>query len=120
MRLSGRYFLSSILVVCVSCLVAHAQTQHKSEQVLADLTANPLPVADVPAMADPDYAKDFDATLAAAKAKRAGLILELYRLDPRGPKTAELLPERWKTLAQTGNVDKALAEMSAYLGTGID
>jgi thiol-disulfide isomerase/thioredoxin len=120
MRARGGYLLSFIVTVGIIGQPGHAQDQRNREQVLADLSANELPVADVPAMADPAYAKEFTAKLNAAKAKRSELIFELYRLDPHGPKTAAFLPERWKVLAQTGKADEALTEMGGYLSSGID
>lgn len=120
MRACGAYLLAMIVAAGFIRHASGMQGHRDREQVLADLAKHELPVADVPAMADPAYAKEFKAKLDAAKTRRSELILELYRLDSRGSETAALLPERWKILAQTGKVHEALAEIGNYLSSGID
>jgi thiol-disulfide isomerase/thioredoxin len=89
------------------------------QQILADLAATPLPAIDVPAMADPAYAKDVAARRDAVRQKRAALAIELYKAVPAAPEVPALMAERWETLAQTGNADVAISEVDQYLRGGL-
>ena len=102
-----------------AALVGPATAPRAPEQILKDLAATPLPPIDVPATADPAYAKEIVTRRDAARQKRASLAIELFKSSPTAAEVPALMAERWDWLAGAGMADDALSEMAEYLHRGV-
>ncbi len=89
-------FLVGCLVSAVSALAA----DRTGEEILKELKANPLPTFDGTKREDSAYIKDYVAKQAEAAAKRAALVLELYKAAPDHERIPELMIERWNSLSR--------------------
>jgi thiol-disulfide isomerase/thioredoxin len=116
-RVRIRHWTTLAIIVGAWVVTAKADERKGARSpgsIAADLAAAPLPRVDVAAMANPAYAAEFTLRRTAARQRRADLILELYNAAP-SETAADLLLERWQTLALDGKATEAVDEMSRYL-----
>jgi thiol-disulfide isomerase/thioredoxin len=69
------------------------------DAILKELDAAALPVFDAAKRSDQAYIQQYIKDLRDAMARRAGLIGELYRVDPDNAQLVKLLPERWRAMS---------------------
>ncbi len=89
-----------------------------AEQILKELDALQRPRPDATKQTDPTYLQEFLPKRNEVLAKRAALILELYKVAPRHERTAKLMGERWahivgpfpKSLDSLKVIDEILAK----------
>ena len=74
-----------------------------ADAILKEIEAVKRPTLDAARRSDQDYIKEFIAHVNAANQKRGELILKLYTAAPDHPRIAALMPERWKSIVQSGS-----------------
>jgi thiol-disulfide isomerase/thioredoxin len=77
---------------------ASTAQERTSEQILADYDAVKAPQFEREKAAEEGYREKFFKLRSEAAGRRAALIGELYRLEPKHEKLNELLPKRWSTV----------------------
>ncbi len=93
-----------------------AHVERSPQAILADLQAITDPVYDsAKIQADPQAREAYLKARQEAMAKKAPLTLELYKVSPDAPELQKLLPVRWQYLAQAGQRELAITEITAYL-----
>lgn len=94
---------------------ALADDVRKAETILAELEAVEIPQPDRERIEDQQYVQEFLAQRNEAMIRRAGLIDELFQAHPDHPQLSTLLPERWMSLANSGQLDDLGEELDAIL-----
>jgi thiol-disulfide isomerase/thioredoxin len=79
-----------------------------ADAILKEIEAVKRPSLDAGRRSDQDYIKEFIAKVNAANQKRGELILKLYTAAPDHPRIATLMPERWRSVVQSGSTGDAL------------
>jgi thiol-disulfide isomerase/thioredoxin len=98
-----------LALVCLSSPGAAQDAGRGAEAILAELDATTLPRSDNSRSDDEDYVKAYLRARRLAEERRAELILELYRADPRHARVPSLLIERWGTFPPSGREAEDLA-----------
>ncbi len=87
----------------------------KAEAILADLEAVEIPQPDRQRIEDQEYVQEFLKQRNEAMTRRAGLIEELFQAHSDHPQLATLLPERWMSMANAGQMDELDQELDTIL-----
>jgi len=106
-------------VVCLACgllgslaTTPAARAEDRSAgQILKEINAVEMPKPDLAARSDQAAMAKFRKDYIAALTKKADLIGELYKADPKNDALAKLMPERWNALGMAGQMDKAKKEV---------
>ena len=97
-------------------LATAARAEDRSaKKILEEIKAVQTPTFDPAQRNDRAAIQKFLAARQEAMAKRAELIGELYKKDPKNAELATLLPERWNGLAMTGKTDDVKKEIDDIL-----
>ncbi|CAN5672828.1 hypothetical protein BH23PLA1_BH23PLA1_15190 [soil metagenome] len=110
MSLSAAWILSGALTTG-----AFADEGRQAEAILADLEAVEMPQPDRERIQDPAYVQEFLEKRNEVTARRAELIEELFQAQPDHPRLPQLMPERWMSLANQGQMDDLDKELDKIL-----
>jgi len=89
-----------------------ARAEEKSaEQLIKEINAVEMPKLDPSIRGNQEAMIKFRTAYVDAMVKKAGLIGDLYKKNPKHPSLSRLLPERWEALAMAGKIDEAKKEI---------
>jgi len=109
MRIAGRVLSTLIVLGAFAPAIAADRT---ATEILKEIDAVKQPqFAPKPGEDRQKAFEAFYAEVKVANEKKAELIDELRKVDPKNEKLVKLLPARWTALAQTGPTDALLAEI---------
>ncbi len=91
-----------------------------ADAILKDLESVTMPKQDVSRRNDRAYFREFMAKRQESMAKRAALILELYRTAPNHERIAQLMVERWKSSSAGPNGQDVFSEIDQVVAQTSD
>lgn len=110
---------ASLLVLSIVALSVPARAADRAPaDVLKELDATVLPELTPAVRSDPAAQRKYIEETEKASERRAALILELFKADPKHARLIELLPERWSSLPVSGpRADDLLKEIDEAVAT---
>lgn len=110
-RLTVVPIISFALLGALATAPAARAEDKSAEQILKDVNAIELPKLDAATRANAAAMAKFRTEFLEAQTKKAGLIGDLFKKDPKNDALTKLMPERWNALGLAGKLDEMKKEV---------
>ncbi|HWE36875.1 MAG TPA: TlpA disulfide reductase family protein [Isosphaeraceae bacterium] len=109
---SRRQGLLALTVACLAAVAAaRADGDRKAADILKDYDAAKAPTLDQSKVRDQAYVQKYIKEMQDSAKKRGELAWELYKVDPKNDRIAELMGQRWLAITNPQNFEDTLKEI---------